>query len=319
MTANLPSKVVGPQSPLTRTGIYFGFARVLAQDPDDPDLVDEGDAEASSSSSSASGSAEMADGQAINFTEEEDFDIDDDGDEVVLGASPVADAFGDQKDWTEGRPLTKPRQMSKSSMKSSRSGATLMERGAGSSTSSTTYPDSGGEDVTLHQPQALANAAAALQDQQQKEKQRTALQEQNKAEQQQQQQQQSKEERRPRNHSSNSSSSSLLRRGKKKPRIPIAPEDTRVFPMVMSVGWNPYYQNTSKTAEVHIMHQFPRDFYGLETRVVVLGYIRPEYNYVSVESLKDDIETDKRVAINSLARPHYQDYGTDPFLLAPSY
>ncbi|PWN90654.1 riboflavin kinase, partial [Acaromyces ingoldii] len=245
-TANLPSKVVGPQSPLTRTGIYFGFARVLPQDPDDPDLVDEGDAEAS------------ADGQAINFTEEEDFDIDDDGDEVVLGASPVADAFGDQKDWTEGRPLTKPRQMSKSSMK-------------------------------------------------------TALQEQNRAEQQQ-QQQQSKEERRPRNHSSNSSSSSLLRRGKKKPRIPIAPEDTRVFPMVMSVGWNPYYQNTSKTAEVHIMHQFPRDFYGLETRVVVLGYIRPEYNYVSVESLKDDIETDKRVAINSLARPHYQDYGTDPFL-----
>lgn len=29
------------------------------------------------------------------------------------------------------------------------------------------------------------------------------------------------------------------------------------------------------------MHKFDSDFYGLEVRVVVLGYIRPEYNYVS--------------------------------------
>lgn len=28
------------------------------------------------------------------------------------------------------------------------------------------------------------------------------------------------------------------------------------------------------------MHKFAADFYGLEIRVVVLGYIRPEYNYV---------------------------------------
>lgn len=29
------------------------------------------------------------------------------------------------------------------------------------------------------------------------------------------------------------------------------------------------------------MHNFQADFYGLEVRVVVLGYIRPEFNYVS--------------------------------------
>ena len=34
--------------------------------------------------------------------------------------------------------------------------------------------------------------------------------------------------------------------------------------------------------EVHILHEFASDFYGLEIRVVVLGYVRPEYNYDSM-------------------------------------
>jgi len=29
------------------------------------------------------------------------------------------------------------------------------------------------------------------------------------------------------------------------------------------------------------MHNFPRDFYGYEMRALVLGYIRPELDYVS--------------------------------------
>lgn len=29
------------------------------------------------------------------------------------------------------------------------------------------------------------------------------------------------------------------------------------------------------------MHDFPADFYGYEMRAVVLGYIRPELDYVS--------------------------------------
>ncbi|PWN33398.1 riboflavin kinase [Meira miltonrushii] len=107
-------------------------------------------------------------------------------------------------------------------------------------------------------------------------------------------------------------------RRKKKRRVPIISRDARVYPMVMSVGWNPFYNNTTKTAEVHIIHKFSQDFYGLEMRVVVLGYIRPEYNYVSKDALIEDIEMDKKVAFNSLARSPYQDYVTDPFLLAPS-
>jgi riboflavin kinase len=32
-----------------------------------------------------------------------------------------------------------------------------------------------------------------------------------------------------------------------------------------------------------------------------------------IEALIDDIETDKRVALNSLARPSYEKYVSDPF------
>ncbi|RKO87822.1 hypothetical protein BDK51DRAFT_17188 [Blyttiomyces helicus] len=55
-----------------------------------------------------------------------------------------------------------------------------------------------------------------------------------------------------------------------------------VYPMVMSFGWNPYYKNEKRSAEVHIMHPFDNDFYGEELRVIVVGYIRPEADYTSL-------------------------------------
>lgn len=71
--------------------------------------------------------------------------------------------------------------------------------------------------------------------------------------------------------------------------------------MVMSIGWNPFYKNTVRSVEVHIMHEFERDFYGSHMNLVILGFIRPEYDYVSVESLVEDIRTDIQVAKDSLA------------------
>jgi riboflavin kinase len=56
-------------------------------------------------------------------------------------------------------------------------------------------------------------------------------------------------------------------------------DDTIVHPMVMSIGWNPTYNNNKKTAEVHILHKYQNDFYGKELRVIILGYIRPEFKY----------------------------------------
>lgn len=68
--------------------------------------------------------------------------------------------------------------------------------------------------------------------------------------------------------------------------------------MVMSVGWNPYFNNAEKTIvspmcilcmsylfqfvtvfvkqEPWLLHEFGDDFYGEDLRLAVVGYIRPE-------------------------------------------
>ncbi|KAG0146414.1 hypothetical protein CROQUDRAFT_657388 [Cronartium quercuum f. sp. fusiforme G11] len=88
---------------------------------------------------------------------------------------------------------------------------------------------------------------------------------------------------------------------------------TAVKEMVMSVGYCPVYGNTSRSVEIHVLHDFGRDFYGENLRAIVLGYIRPEYNYTSKDALISDIETDKKVAKNSMAREGYQVFAQDEF------
>lgn len=88
--------------------------------------------------------------------------------------------------------------------------------------------------------------------------------------------------------------------------------------MVMSLGWNPFYKNERMTAEIHILHEFNRDFYGYEMKALVLGYIRPELDYTSREALIEDINTDKRVALNSLARPGYEKYMSHSHFKVPN-
>lgn len=46
----------------------------------------------------------------------------------------------------------------------------------------------------------------------------------------------------------------------------------------------------------------------------MLGYIRPEYDYVSKESLIDDIKLDCDVARRSMERSAYQKYKDDAWL-----
>ncbi|KAI9275091.1 hypothetical protein EDC94DRAFT_654505 [Helicostylum pulchrum] len=78
-----------------------------------------------------------------------------------------------------------------------------------------------------------------------------------------------------------------------------------VYPMVMSLGWNPYFKNEKRSAEVHVIHEFPQDFYDAPIRVLVLGFIRSEQNYPSLDALITDIKTDVEVAKHSLLRKHY--------------
>jgi riboflavin kinase len=106
-----------------------------------------------------------------------------------------------------------------------------------------------------------------------------------------------------------------------------------VYSMVMSIGWNPFYKNTVRSIvstiyfhhlivhnqsvlqEVHILHDFGEDFYGHHLNLIILGFIRPEYDYVSKESLIKDIQTDIEVTRNSLERAAYKKWQTEPFLL----
>jgi riboflavin kinase len=102
-----------------------------------------------------------------------------------------------------------------------------------------------------------------------------------------------------------------------------------------------------------VIHTFDQDFYGETVKVIVTGFIRPEYNYSSkgapiqcysssgpsfvrklivtslnflflllaggspdsLEALIQDIEIDKTAALQSLKRPDYQAFSEDEFLL----
>ncbi|KAL4778984.1 riboflavin kinase-domain-containing protein [Aspergillus varians] len=104
-------------------------------------------------------------------------------------------------------------------------------------------------------------------------------------------------------------------------------DDTKatILPAVLSIGYNPYYKNTKRSIEIHILpsltspsptapeeqkvrfHKLP-DFYGTKLNLLMLGYIRPEYDYVSAEALIEDIRVDCEVARASLLRGAYRVY-----------
>lgn len=88
----------------------------------------------------------------------------------------------------------------------------------------------------------------------------------------------------------------------------------RIYPMVMSIGYNPFYKNKVRSAEVHVLNKFERDFYGSVMAISIVGYIRPEYDYVSVEALIEDINEDMEVARRSLDRAAWQKGREDGFL-----
>lgn len=90
--------------------------------------------------------------------------------------------------------------------------------------------------------------------------------------------------------------------------------NTAVYPAVLSIGFNPFYKNTVRSVEIHLLHDFAHDFYGAALNLLMLGFIRPEYDYVSLEALVDDIKTDCDVARRSLQRPAYDEFQQDGWL-----
>ncbi|KAM4521381.1 riboflavin kinase-like [Odontesthes bonariensis] len=86
-----------------------------------------------------------------------------------------------------------------------------------------------------------------------------------------------------------------------------------LYKMVMSIGWNPYYKNTKKSMEMHVIHKFKEDFYGEIISVVMVGYIRPERSYDSLEALIVAINNDIEEAKMKLELPEHRKLKEDNF------
>jgi riboflavin kinase len=72
--------------------------------------------------------------------------------------------------------------------------------------------------------------------------------------------------------------------------------------MVMSIGVNPHFRNEKKSMEAHLIHEFENDFYGSELSVVIVGYIRDEQSFASLEALIAAIHSDINKASITLDR-----------------
>lgn len=96
------------------------------------------------------------------------------------------------------------------------------------------------------------------------------------------------------------------------PNQPMASPDTTttpeassrfsIYPMVMSIGYNRFYKNKERSAEVHVLHEFKADFYGVEMRLLITGFIREEKDYPELKALIEDITVDCDVARKNLDR-----------------
>ncbi|XP_017323656.1 riboflavin kinase [Ictalurus punctatus] len=86
-----------------------------------------------------------------------------------------------------------------------------------------------------------------------------------------------------------------------------------IHKMVMSIGWNPYYKNLKKSMETHLIHKFKEDFYGQMLSVVMVGYIRPERGFNSLDELITAIHSDIEEAKRMLDLPEHTKLKEDNF------
>lgn len=86
-----------------------------------------------------------------------------------------------------------------------------------------------------------------------------------------------------------------------------------VLKMVMCIGWNPFYKNSQKSMEVHIMKKFDEDFYGSILKIGILGYIRAEMDFKSLQDLIDTINNDIKIAGEELDKPEHAKYRDHEF------
>ena len=76
-----------------------------------------------------------------------------------------------------------------------------------------------------------------------------------------------------------------------------------VYKSLVSVGWNPAYDNEKKTVEAFICHSFPENFYGAELRLAIVGYMRPQVYCCIADDSKSSLLLSVLVCVGDLIRP----------------
>ena len=84
---------------------------------------------------------------------------------------------------------------------------------------------------------------------------------------------------------------------------------------VLNIGARPTFADgAGDTIEVHLMHDYGRDFYGEKLRVLVLGFTRPELKFASIGDLVARIRADVGQAAALLDAPESAAAAADAFL-----
>lgn len=92
--------------------------------------------------------------------------------------------------------------------------------------------------------------------------------------------------------------------------------DGLVHKMVMNIGKRPTFVKDNSpdiSIEVHVMHSFQQDFYGQRMKVLVVGYLRPEMKFDTIQELLNRIQTDIGVSRTQLDGEFWSRYAKDPF------
>ena len=84
--------------------------------------------------------------------------------------------------------------------------------------------------------------------------------------------------------------------------------DGRIYGGVSNVGVCPTFDGEDIRLETHLI-DFEGDLYDREIRVYLLGYLREEKKFGSIDELKEQIRTDKNRAIQENGEITWQELG----------
>lgn len=92
---------------------------------------------------------------------------------------------------------------------------------------------------------------------------------------------------------------------------------SKVVKMAANLGRNITYGDVpERVLEAYLMFKFDDDFYGEEMRLCIIGYLRPELKFDSLDELTLHIQNDIKVSESALDLPRAVEFGKHKFLTA---